>query len=180
MHVVGEIFTHDYALGSLTSPPLNGVQTANVPPGGAAILEFKSTAPGKFAMMDHAMARMAKGLMATFEISGPENASLMHAGPATEAIAKGAPRLSGITAADTAASLGGPGVLASAGNSAAMEMASGKFVAKRTLIGRILGPHFRHVLTDDSPFPRNSPSWYAMQPTNMDGLLPKRKQLLWN
>src|SRR5215472_4680730 len=125
LHVVGEIFTHDYALGSLTSPPLNGVQTASVPPGGAAVLEFKSTAPGTFAVMDHAMARMAKGLMATFKISGPENASLMHAGPATEAIAQGAPRLSGMTAADTAASLGEPGVLASLGNSAVMEMADG-------------------------------------------------------
>ena len=40
--------------------------------------------------------------------------------------------------------------------SAALEMASGKFVAKRTLLGRIVGPRIRHVLTDDSPFPRNS------------------------
>jgi hypothetical protein len=37
-------------------------------------------------------------------------------------------------------------------------MASGKFVAKRTLLGRIVGPRVRHVLTDDSPFPRNSPT----------------------
>jgi len=42
--------------------------------------------------------------------------------------------------------------------SATLEMASGKFVAKRTLIGRIMGPRFRHVLTDDSPFPRNAPT----------------------
>jgi hypothetical protein len=42
--------------------------------------------------------------------------------------------------------------------SAALEMASGKFVAKRTLLGRIVGSRVRHVLTDDSPFPRNSPS----------------------
>src|SRR6516162_10423376 len=42
--------------------------------------------------------------------------------------------------------------------SAALEMASGKFVAKRTLLGRIVGPRVRHVLTDDSPFPRNSPT----------------------
>jgi hypothetical protein len=41
---------------------------------------------------------------------------------------------------------------------AAMDMASGKLVAKRTLIGRIIGPRMRHVLTDDSPFPRNSPT----------------------
>ncbi len=42
--------------------------------------------------------------------------------------------------------------------SAGLEMASGKLVAKRTLLGRIVGPRVRHVLTDDSPFPRNSPT----------------------
>src|SRR5499425_197693 len=42
--------------------------------------------------------------------------------------------------------------------SAALDMASGKLVAKRTLLGRIVGPFVRHVLTDDSPFPRNSPT----------------------
>ena len=125
LHVVGEIFTHDYSLGSLTSPPLNGVQTANVPPGGAAMLEFKSTAPGNFAMMDHAMARMAKGLMAVFEISGPENVSLMHAGPATEAIAQNSSRPTGMTAADTAASLKESDVLAAVDTTAAMEIANG-------------------------------------------------------
>jgi len=40
MHVVGEIFTRDYVVGGLTSPPLSGVQTASVPPGSAAILEL--------------------------------------------------------------------------------------------------------------------------------------------
>ena len=39
-----------------------------------------------------------------------------------------------------------------------MEMASGKFVAKRSLIGRIVGQRVRHLLTDDGPFPRNSPT----------------------
>jgi len=108
LHVVGEIFTRDYLLGSLTSPPLTSVQTASVPPGGAAILEFKASVPGQFAMMDHAMARMAKGLMATFEISGAENATLMHPGPAPDSAASGLPRLSGMTQADTAASLTEP------------------------------------------------------------------------
>jgi len=42
--------------------------------------------------------------------------------------------------------------------SAALEMASGKVVAKRTLLGRIVGPRVRHLLTDDSPFPRNRPT----------------------
>ena len=105
LHVVGEIFTRDYLLGSLTSPPLTSVQTASVPPGAAAILEFSASVPGQFAMMDHAMARMAKGLMATFEISGPENATLMHAGPAPDSSASGSPRLPGMTQADTDAGL---------------------------------------------------------------------------
>ena len=102
LHVVGEIFTRDYLLGSLTSPPLMSVQTASVPPGAAAILEFKASVPGQFAMMDHAMARMMKGLMATFEITGAENAALMHAGPTPDSSSA---RLSGMTQADTAASL---------------------------------------------------------------------------
>jgi copper-containing nitrite reductase/plastocyanin len=102
LHVVGEIFTRDYLLGSLTSTPLTNIQTASVPPGAAAILEFKASVPGRFAMMDHAMARMAKGLMATFEITGAENASLMHAGPALDSDSL---RLSGMTQADTSASL---------------------------------------------------------------------------
>jgi plastocyanin len=105
LHVVGEIFTRDYLLGSLTSPPLTSVQTASVPPGAAAILEFKASVPGSFAMMDHAMARMAKGLMATFEVTGAENATLMHAGPALVSSASSSSHLCGMTEADAAASL---------------------------------------------------------------------------
>ena len=42
--------------------------------------------------------------------------------------------------------------------STTMNMASGKFVAKRTLLGRIFGQRVRHILTDDSPMRRNSPT----------------------
>ena len=52
--------------------------------------------------------------------------------------------------------------------SATLEMASGKFVARRSLIGRIIGPRFRHVLTDDSPFPRNSPTAKELKVGNYD------------
>jgi copper-containing nitrite reductase len=83
LHVVGEIFTRDYVQGSLTSPPLTGVQTAAVPPGSAAMLELTASVPGQFSVMDHAMARMAKGLLAILDVTGAENASLMHAGPAS-------------------------------------------------------------------------------------------------
>ncbi|HEU5453090.1 MAG TPA: copper-containing nitrite reductase [Terriglobales bacterium] len=82
IHVVGEIFTHEYEDGSLTSPPLNGVQTASVPAGGAAILELKTIQPGNFNFMDHAMARMAKGLMGTIQVKGEQVADLMRGDPA--------------------------------------------------------------------------------------------------
>jgi nitrite reductase (NO-forming) len=81
LHVVGEIFTRDYVLGSLTSPPLLNVQTAAVPPGAAEIVELKAVMPGQFNLMDHAMSRMSKGLMATLEVSGRADAALMHVGP---------------------------------------------------------------------------------------------------
>jgi len=96
-HMVGEIFTHYYQLGSLTSPSLAGIQTATVPPGGAAIFELKASMPGEFALMDHAISRMEKGDMAILQVTGPENASLMHAGTAPDA---GSGEISGVTVAD--------------------------------------------------------------------------------
>src|SRR5581483_8604170 len=120
LHVVGEIFTRDYQLGSLTSPPLTDVQTAGVPPGAAAVLEFSARAPGQFTMMDHAMARMAKGLTAVFDVSGPQNAALMHAGPAPSDSSgkESAAGVTGMTDADTAGDRGPVGMdAASAGDS---------------------------------------------------------------
>ncbi len=109
LHVVGEIFTRDYELGSLTSPPLTGIQTAGVPPGSAAILEFTTSTPGQFTMMDHAMARMAKGLMAVFEVRGVQNTAFMHDGPAEPASGSRASAawVTGMSQADTASSSGG-------------------------------------------------------------------------
>ena len=42
--------------------------------------------------------------------------------------------------------------------SATMDMASGKFVAKRSVIGRIVGPRVRHILTNEKPFPHSTPT----------------------
>ena len=107
LHVVGEIFTRDYVQGSLTSPPLTGVQTAAVPPGSAAILELTASVPGQFSVMDHAMARMAKGLLAILDVTGAENATLMHAGPASlDGSSQGSTTLvTGMTESDVAANL---------------------------------------------------------------------------
>lgn len=105
-HMIGEIFTKVYALGSLTSAPMADVQTTTVPPGGAAIFELKASMPGKFTMMDHAMSRMEKGLLAVLDVKGPANTALMHDG--STAPAPGATELSGMTPADVKAASEGP------------------------------------------------------------------------
>jgi nitrite reductase (NO-forming) len=80
LHMVGEIFKRDFELGSLTSPPLQDVQTVGVPPGAAAILELKTDMAGKFMLMDHAMSRMAKGLVGVLDVNGNDVARLMYSG----------------------------------------------------------------------------------------------------
>jgi transposase InsO family protein len=42
--------------------------------------------------------------------------------------------------------------------SATLDMASGRVVLPRMLIGRILGPFVRHVFTDEKPFSKNGPT----------------------
>ncbi len=105
-HAVGEIFTKVYEDGTVTSPPLTNVQTAGVPPGAAAILEFAAKVPGNFALMDHSIARMSKGLMAAIKIAGQDDGTLMHAGMATpqQVTVAVAGHVSGITDADEAES----------------------------------------------------------------------------
>ena len=42
--------------------------------------------------------------------------------------------------------------------SATMDMASGRLNPPRSLIGRVLGPFFKSVLTNEKPFGRNAPT----------------------
>jgi nitrite reductase (NO-forming) len=72
-HVIGEIFDRVYNLGSLTSRPLNDVQTVTVPPGGASVVEFKVEVPGKYMLVDHALTRVERGLVGILEVTGPDN-----------------------------------------------------------------------------------------------------------
>jgi nitrite reductase (NO-forming) len=72
-HVIGEIFDRVYNLGSLTSAPLKDVQTTTVPPGGAAVVDFKLEVPGKYMLVDHALSRVERGLVGILEVTGPEN-----------------------------------------------------------------------------------------------------------
>ncbi|ODT19002.1 MAG: nitrite reductase, copper-containing [Kaistia sp. SCN 65-12] len=61
-HVIGEIFDKAYQLGSVTSPPIENVQSISVPPGSANIVEFKLEVPGRYVLVDHALSRAERGL----------------------------------------------------------------------------------------------------------------------
>ena len=69
-HVIGEVFDRAYPLASLTSPPLTNIQTMTVPPGGAAVAEFKVEVPGRYVLVDHALSRMDRGLKGLLVVEG--------------------------------------------------------------------------------------------------------------
>ena len=81
-HVIGEIFDRVYDQASLTAPPLTNVQTTLVPPGGATMVEFKLEVPGRYILVDHALARMEHGLVGFLMVDGPANPEVFHEGPA--------------------------------------------------------------------------------------------------
>ena len=75
-HVIGEIFDKAYPLASVTSAPMNDVQTITVPPGGAAVTDFQVQVPGRYILVDHALSRLEKGLKGLLEVSGEERAEI--------------------------------------------------------------------------------------------------------
>ena len=83
-HVIGEIFDNAYNLASLTSAPLQNVQTVTVPPGGAAAVDFKVEVPGTYMLVDHALSRAARGLIGQLVVEGPEQPEIFrpHQAPA--------------------------------------------------------------------------------------------------
>ena len=70
-HVIGEIFDRVYDQASLTSPALTNVQTTMVPPGGATMVEFQLQVPGRYILVDHALARLQRGLAGFLIVDGP-------------------------------------------------------------------------------------------------------------
>lgn len=74
-HVIGEIFDTVYPEGAIgtSSAKLQNVQTTAVLPGGSSIVEFTVDVPGKYLLVDHALARMNKGAWATLVVEGEDH-----------------------------------------------------------------------------------------------------------
>jgi len=72
-HVIGEILDTVYQQGAVGGEPAKNVQTTLIPPGGAAIVEFKVDVPGAYILVDHSIFRaIDKGAVAILEVSGPD------------------------------------------------------------------------------------------------------------
>ena len=71
-HIIGEIFDRVYMHGSLTTAPLEGLQTTLVPAGGSSMAEFKVEVPGTYLNVDHSIFRIAKGAVGLLKVEGPE------------------------------------------------------------------------------------------------------------
>jgi nitrite reductase (NO-forming) len=80
-HVIGEIFDRVYEQASLTSPALTNVQTTTVPPGGATMVEFGLEVPGNYILVDHALARLQRGLAGFLVVEGSPNPEIFNGTP---------------------------------------------------------------------------------------------------
>ena len=80
-HVIGEIFDRVFDQASLTSAALTNVQTTTVPPGGATLVEFGLEVPGRYILVDHALARLQRGLAGFLIVEGPENPEIYNGTP---------------------------------------------------------------------------------------------------
>ena len=49
-----------------------------MPPGGAAITEFKLLVPGNYTLVDHAIARIERGLLGILQVEGPPNPEIFN------------------------------------------------------------------------------------------------------
>ena len=81
-HVIGEIFDRVYDAGAITSPPLENVQTVSVAPGGATVAEITFQVPGRYIVVDHALSRMERGLMAIIQVEGEAAPEIFDTGDA--------------------------------------------------------------------------------------------------
>lgn len=82
-HVIGEIFDDVYPEAAIGSEPHHNIQTTLVPAGGASIVDFKVDVPGKYIIVDHALARLDRGAWGIMTAEGEENKEIFDGVPDT-------------------------------------------------------------------------------------------------
>ncbi|PEN14983.1 nitrite reductase, copper-containing [Longibacter salinarum] len=75
-HVIGEMFDNVYGEAG-TRVTQNNVQTTTVPPGGAAVVDFKVDVPGTYTLVDHAIFRaFNKGAIGILKVEGEKDPNI--------------------------------------------------------------------------------------------------------
>jgi nitrite reductase (NO-forming) len=69
--VIGAILDKVYMRSRI--PTIEGIQTVSVPAGGAVIAEVTPKVPGNHTLLDHAIARVERGLAGILMVEGPPN-----------------------------------------------------------------------------------------------------------
>jgi nitrite reductase (NO-forming) len=81
-HVIGEIFDVVYPEGGW--PTQHHIQSTVVPAGGATIVEFTLDEPGRYLLVDHALARVDKGAWGVLEVTGAWNDTIYTPQPSAQ------------------------------------------------------------------------------------------------
>ncbi len=76
-HVIGTIFSAVYPDGNPNNK-LTGVQTYNVPPGGAATFEFTPAGVGTYPFVTHSFAAASKGALGVLQVGQPAAGASTH------------------------------------------------------------------------------------------------------
>jgi nitrite reductase (NO-forming) len=83
--VIGQIFDRVWPEGN-TNTVLENVQTTTIPSGGAAIVEFKTTVPGTYLLVDHSLTRaFNRGALAQLKVTGDED-KLVYSGKISDEV----------------------------------------------------------------------------------------------
>ena len=80
-HIIGEIFNRVWQYGDLSDPPLHGVQTVLVPPGGCVVVDLTLVYPANYVLVDHAIYHAVDmGAMGILHVTGPTNSTIFNPG----------------------------------------------------------------------------------------------------
>lgn len=82
-HVIGEIFDTVYPEGGIGSETHKNIQSTLIPAGGSSIVEFKLEVPGNYTLVDHALARLDRGLWGVLKVTGEEKKEIFDGVPDT-------------------------------------------------------------------------------------------------
>jgi nitrite reductase (NO-forming) len=85
-HVIGEIFDTVYPEGGIGGEVHKNIQSTLIPAGGASIVEFGLEVPGNYMLVDHALARLDRGLWGVLRVTGAENKEIFDGVPDTRSM----------------------------------------------------------------------------------------------